>query len=75
MVITNMTGAAVALAEARLFTEGGATLNELEPAQIEIEEDTDTYARLVAEPAKVMEAYLGLTAYGKSIPRMRLGAG
>ena len=31
--------------------------------------------RLMAEPAKVMEAYLGLTAYGKQIPRMRLGAG
>ncbi len=31
--------------------------------------------RLIAEPAKVMEAYLGLTAFGKNIPRMRLGAG
>jgi NAD(P)H-nitrite reductase large subunit len=30
--------------------------------------------RLIAEPAKVMEAYLGLTAYGKKIPVMRLGA-
>ena len=31
--------------------------------------------RLLAEPAKVMEAYLGLTAYGKQIPILRLGAG
>ncbi|MGH7621796.1 MAG: DNA-directed RNA polymerase subunit alpha, partial [Gemmatimonadaceae bacterium] len=50
MTMRSMTGTAVALAEAPLFTEGGASLNELEPANIDIEEETDTYARLVAEP-------------------------
>ena len=70
MVMTNMTGAAVALAEARLFTEGGATLNELEPAQIEIEEDTDTYARLVAEP---LSAGFG-TTLGNALRRVLLSS-
>ncbi len=70
MTLRSMTGAAVALAEAPLFAEGGATLNELEPANIEVEEDGDSYARLVAEP---LSAGFG-TTLGNALRRVLLSS-
>src|SRR5438552_11967250 len=49
---------------------GGETLNELEPAHLEIEEETDSYARLVAEP---LNAGFG-TTLGNALRRVLLSS-
>ena len=49
---------------------GGDTLNELEPAHIEVEEETETYVRLVAEP---LNAGFG-TTLGNSLRRILLSS-
>jgi DNA-directed RNA polymerase subunit alpha len=65
-----MTGLGAVLPGASLFTEGGMTLNELEPANIEIEDETETYARLVAEP---LSAGFG-TTLGNALRRVLLSS-
>jgi DNA-directed RNA polymerase subunit alpha len=65
-----MTGLGAVLPGASLFAEGGVTLNDLEPAQIEIEEETETYARLVAEP---LSAGFG-TTLGNALRRVLLSS-
>jgi len=49
---------------------GGDTLNELEPAHIEVEEETETYVRLVAEP---LNAGFG-TTLGNALRRILLSS-
>ena len=49
---------------------GGETLNELEPAHIEVEEETETYVRLVAEP---LNAGFG-TTLGNALRRILLSS-
>ncbi len=58
------------LADASRFAQGGVIVNELEPANIEIEEETETYARLVAEP---LSAGFG-TTLGNALRRVLLSS-
>ena len=61
----------LALADAGHITgDGGDRLNELEPAHIEIEEETETYVRLVAEP---LNAGFG-TTLGNALRRILLSS-
>ncbi|TAK65607.1 MAG: DNA-directed RNA polymerase subunit alpha [Dehalococcoidia bacterium] len=57
-------------AEAPAFRPGGNALNELEPAHIEVEEETETYVRLVAEP---LSAGFG-TTLGNALRRVLLSS-
>jgi DNA-directed RNA polymerase subunit alpha len=65
-----MMDAPALLADASRFAQGGVIVNELEPANIEIEEETETYARLVAEP---LSAGFG-TTLGNALRRVLLSS-
>jgi DNA-directed RNA polymerase subunit alpha len=57
-------------ADAPAFRPGGIALNELEPAHIELEDETETYVRLVAEP---LNAGFG-TTLGNALRRVLLSS-
>ena len=70
MTMPSITGALAVLPGAPPVAEGGVTVNDLEPATIDVEEETDTYARLVAEP---LSAGFG-TTLGNALRRVLLSS-